>query len=126
MSRMGLLEIACRRPIQYRCWPCANREACTESQYHQTTGGDTLRLASFDISGKRRAGFERDSGYVELASLGLPESLREFLALGTEGLTQLKQAACRSGLKVHPAKSVKLRAPVPDPRKIICIGLNYK
>ena len=85
-----------------------------------------MRLASFEISGKVRAGFERDGEYVELAGVGLPDSMRDFLALGAEGLTQLKRAASRSGLKLHPASSVRMRAPVPDPRKIICIGLNYK
>ena len=58
--------------------------------------------------------------------MGLPASMREFLALGKEGVAKLKQVAGRAAARVHPAETVKLRAPVPDPRKVICVGLNYK
>jgi 2-keto-4-pentenoate hydratase/2-oxohepta-3-ene-1,7-dioic acid hydratase in catechol pathway len=84
-----------------------------------------LRLASFEVDGVVRAGQEVGNGFVEFASLGLPASMREFLALGPEGLTRLKQAV-PTGLRVHRAQSVKLRPPVPDAKKIICIGLNYR
>src|SRR5437870_4959048 len=89
-------------------------------------GGCPLRLASFETNGKVRAGVERDGGYVEFASLGLPASMRDFLALGPDGLAQLRQNSARPGISVHAAGAVKLHAPMPDPRKIICLGLNYK
>ena len=85
-----------------------------------------MRLASFEIGGRVCAGIEVGSGYMELADLGLPASMRDFLALGKEGVAKLKQSAGRAAARVHPASTVKLRAPVPDPRKVICIGLNYK
>jgi 2-keto-4-pentenoate hydratase/2-oxohepta-3-ene-1,7-dioic acid hydratase in catechol pathway len=83
-------------------------------------------LASFELNGKVIAGVEVGNGYAVLARLGLPETMREFLALGGDGVAKLKQATSRPGIEVHSASSVKLRAPVPDPRKVICIGLNYK
>lgn len=85
-----------------------------------------MRLASFEIRGSVIGGIELGNGYASFASLGLPGTMREFLALGPDGITQLKQAAGRPGIEVHPANTVKLRAPVPDPRKVVCIGLNYK
>jgi 2-keto-4-pentenoate hydratase/2-oxohepta-3-ene-1,7-dioic acid hydratase in catechol pathway len=85
-----------------------------------------VRLASFEHSGKVCGGCESGTGYVTFASLGLPATMREFLALGSDGVEQLKQAATRPGVQTHPAGAVKLRAPVPDPRKIVCVGLNYK
>ncbi len=85
-----------------------------------------MRLVSFEIGGRVTAGFERDGGYVELASVGLPGSMREFLGLGPDGVAQLREAASRPGGKVHAASAVKLRAPVTDPRKVVCVGLNYK
>jgi 2-keto-4-pentenoate hydratase/2-oxohepta-3-ene-1,7-dioic acid hydratase in catechol pathway len=85
-----------------------------------------VRLASFEVSGNVCGGVEVGNGYVTLASLGLPASIREFLALGSDGVSQLKQAAGRPDVQVHPSSTVKLRAPVPDPRKVVCIGLNYK
>jgi 2-keto-4-pentenoate hydratase/2-oxohepta-3-ene-1,7-dioic acid hydratase in catechol pathway len=45
------------------------------------------------------------------------------LALGAAGLAKAKAAAA-TGAAIEPA-SVKLLAPVPDPPKVICIGLNY-
>ncbi len=85
-----------------------------------------MRLASCEIGGKVGACIEAGNGYIEFVELGLPASMRDFLALGKEGVAKLKQAAGRAAARVHPANTVKLRAPVGDPRKVICIGLNYK
>jgi 2-keto-4-pentenoate hydratase/2-oxohepta-3-ene-1,7-dioic acid hydratase in catechol pathway len=85
-----------------------------------------VRLATIELDGKAFASAEVEGGYVTLATLDLPPTMREFLALGPDGITKLKQATGRSGLKRHPANSVRLRAPVPDPRKVVCVGLNYK
>ena len=85
-----------------------------------------MRLVSFEVGGRLEAGFERDGGYVELASVGLPGSMREFLGLGPAGVAQLRHAAGRLDVKVHTASAIKLRAPVTDPRKVVCVGLNYK
>lgn len=85
-----------------------------------------MRLTSFELNGNVCGGVEIGNGYVTFASLGLPASMREFLALGPDGVAQLKQAASQPGVQVHSASTVKLRAPVPDPRKVVCIGLNYK
>jgi 2-keto-4-pentenoate hydratase/2-oxohepta-3-ene-1,7-dioic acid hydratase in catechol pathway len=62
---------------------------------------------------------------VNLADPEMPSSVRELLELGAEYQRQAWTALLRGGLRHDPA-DVRLLAPVPDPRKIICIGLNYR
>ena len=74
--------------------------------------------------GPRIAGL-RDGEYVDLnqTDSSLPPEINALLALGEEGI-QRAQAAVRSGSALQ-ATDIKLMAPVPTPRKVICIGLNY-
>lgn len=67
----------------------------------------------------------REGAYVDLqaADPTLPWSLKELLAGGEESLHRAKKAA-EVGELIDP-KSVRLLAPIPDPQKVICIGLNY-
>lgn len=64
--------------------------------------------------------------YVDanVADHRLPSSVKEILALGPEGQAGA-QAAIEKGTTTYDPASVRLLAPVPDPQKIICIGLNY-
>jgi 2-keto-4-pentenoate hydratase/2-oxohepta-3-ene-1,7-dioic acid hydratase in catechol pathway len=59
------------------------------------------------------------------AELGEPHrgSLREVLAGGR--LDDLRGRLGDTGAPSHPVSAVKLLAPIRDPDKIICIGLNY-
>jgi 2-keto-4-pentenoate hydratase/2-oxohepta-3-ene-1,7-dioic acid hydratase in catechol pathway len=84
-----------------------------------------MRLVSFQSGGGPRAAAVRGGQYVDLnrAAPGLPSSLKALLALGAAGLAKAR-AAAETGEGVDPAR-VKLLAPVPDPPKVICIGLNY-
>ncbi len=65
--------------------------------------------------------------YVDLngADPQMPSSMRELLALPSD-----QQRRARSvldhGTRSYEPSSTRLLAPVPDPRKIICIGLNYR
>src|SRR4029077_16382382 len=52
-------------------------------------------------------------------------SMRELLAEGPGALKAVSQAARREKTVSYPADQVKLLPPVPDPPKIICLGLNY-
>jgi 2-keto-4-pentenoate hydratase/2-oxohepta-3-ene-1,7-dioic acid hydratase in catechol pathway len=49
--------------------------------------------------------------------------MKELLSLGPDALARAEKAI-ESGQPVH-RNSVKLLAPVPNPQKVICIGLNY-
>lgn len=58
-----------------------------------------------------------------IAAALFPTSTREFLeggAAATDAIGAITEWV------THPADSVRLHAPIADPGKIICIGLNYK
>ena len=84
-----------------------------------------MRLATYRSPAGPRVAGVREGGYVDLqaADRRLPASLKELLALGSEGLA-LATAAMDRGALIDPA-TVKLLPPVPDPEKVICVGLNY-
>ncbi|HTN77847.1 MAG TPA: fumarylacetoacetate hydrolase family protein [Pirellulaceae bacterium] len=75
-------------------------------------------------SGPRVAGVA-PGGYVDLQATDatLPTSLKQLLAQGASGLTKAR-AAIAAGQPIPPG-TVRLLAPIHDPEKIICIGLNY-
>jgi 2-keto-4-pentenoate hydratase/2-oxohepta-3-ene-1,7-dioic acid hydratase in catechol pathway len=62
---------------------------------------------------------------VNAADPEMPASVRELLALGKECQERAWSALPRGNVTYDPARA-RLLAPVPDPRKIICIGLNYR
>ncbi len=55
----------------------------------------------------------------------MPASLRELLERGPDDLRRA-WSALRSGPVTYEPGGTRLLPPVPDPRKIICIGLNYR
>jgi 2-keto-4-pentenoate hydratase/2-oxohepta-3-ene-1,7-dioic acid hydratase in catechol pathway len=65
--------------------------------------------------------------YVDInaADSGLPSSMRDLLALGPEWQRRAWDALPKGIVRHDPASST-LIAPVPDPRKIVCLGLNYR
>ena len=62
---------------------------------------------------------------VNAADPEMPSSVRELLELGREW-ERRAWAALPRGIVRHDPANVRLMAPVPDPRKIICVGLNYR
>jgi 2-keto-4-pentenoate hydratase/2-oxohepta-3-ene-1,7-dioic acid hydratase in catechol pathway len=84
-----------------------------------------MKLVSYERQGKIRVAAARDGRYVDLnqADSSLPASMKELLALGPDGVRQA-EAAVLHGEPFDP-QSVRTLAPVPDPQKIICVGLNY-
>src|SRR5215469_13181886 len=87
-----------------------------------------MRLATIQTdAGPRAAVFHGDS-YIDLhaTSPDLPVSVRGLLEGGTALLRKAAEAASRPGAVRHPAAGAKLLPPVPDPPKIVCVGLNYR
>ncbi|MHB8532642.1 MAG: fumarylacetoacetate hydrolase family protein [Solirubrobacteraceae bacterium] len=87
-----------------------------------------MRLVSYFAEGLPAAGVLLGEEIVPLSSLERPPgaSVRGVLeALGPEGLGALGAEAAGARERIALA-GVQLRAPVPDPEKIICIGLNYR
>jgi 2-keto-4-pentenoate hydratase/2-oxohepta-3-ene-1,7-dioic acid hydratase in catechol pathway len=86
-----------------------------------------MRLVSYDAGDGARAGVLEDDRVVDAwALLGEPHrgGLRELLAAGR--LDDLRGRLGDSGAPSHPLAAVALLAPIPDPDKIVCIGLNYR
>jgi acylpyruvate hydrolase len=104
-----------------------------------------MRLVSFstDADHAWRSGIEIPEGIVATEAVitlagvgghlnGGVCSTRQALALGSERLRELERAAgalaeqLRERGALHRADVVRLGPPVPDPQKIICLGLNYR
>ncbi len=86
-----------------------------------------MRLVTFDAGDGARAGVIEDERVVDAwALLGEPHrgSLRELIAAGR--VDELRGRIGDTGAPSHPLSAVKLLVPIPDPDKIICIGLNYR
>jgi 2-keto-4-pentenoate hydratase/2-oxohepta-3-ene-1,7-dioic acid hydratase in catechol pathway len=62
---------------------------------------------------------------VNAADPEMPATVRGLLDLGLEWQRRAWNSLHRGAVRHDPA-NVRLLAPVPDPRKIICIGLNYR
>jgi 2-keto-4-pentenoate hydratase/2-oxohepta-3-ene-1,7-dioic acid hydratase in catechol pathway len=64
--------------------------------------------------------------YVDVneADPEMPSTVRELLALGPDIQRRAWDGLHRGPVR-HDPTTAKLLAPVPDPRKIICLGLNY-
>ncbi|HEV7770190.1 MAG TPA: fumarylacetoacetate hydrolase family protein [Solirubrobacterales bacterium] len=86
-----------------------------------------MRLVSYEADAEARAGVLRDEEVVDAwAALGEPDrsSLRELIGKGR--VEELRGALGNAGAPSHPLADVSLLPPIPDPDKIICIGLNYR
>jgi len=86
-----------------------------------------MRLVSFDAGDGARAGVVEDDRVLDAwALLGEPHrgSLRELISAGR--VEELRGRLGDTGAPAHPRSAVRLLAPIPDPDKIICIGLNYR
>ena len=81
------------------------------------------RLASFSVDGRRFWGAVAGGGMIAL-SPDFPEwpSLRDVIA--ADGWDQVARAA-QGRAVTHPTGSFTWGIPVPDPEKIICVGVNY-
>ena len=86
-----------------------------------------MRLVSFHTNDGPAAAVLLGDELVPASSLDAPAtSVRGLLtALDAEGLRELGKRAEQSDERI-PLAEVSLRAPVGDPRKIICLGLNYR
>ncbi len=97
-----------------------------------------MQLVSYRTQGYTdenwRAGVEHKGLVVDIATLqheSAPVTTRQLLALGPAGMQKVftrAQEALDAGPNAHGIfqdTSVEFGPPVPDPDKIICIGLNY-
>jgi 2-keto-4-pentenoate hydratase/2-oxohepta-3-ene-1,7-dioic acid hydratase in catechol pathway len=87
-----------------------------------------MRLATLQTAKGPRAAVLVGEAYVDLhaTDASLPTSVRQLLEGGTALLQAAEQAARRPNAVKVPAATAQLGPPVPDPHKIVCLGLNYR
>jgi 2-keto-4-pentenoate hydratase/2-oxohepta-3-ene-1,7-dioic acid hydratase in catechol pathway len=86
-----------------------------------------MRLVSYQDESGSCAGVLLGEEIVPVRALGAPSnSVRGILAsLDAAALAEMGERAAAEGERMPVAES-RLLAPVPDPQKIICLGLNYR
>jgi 2-keto-4-pentenoate hydratase/2-oxohepta-3-ene-1,7-dioic acid hydratase in catechol pathway len=87
-----------------------------------------MQLVTFERQGQRRWGARRGPDLVDLraASPSLPPDLRSLLEGGEAALEQARAALDAAPEEaVYAASEVTLKAPLLNPEKIVCLGLNY-
>ena len=88
-----------------------------------------MRLATIQTTAGPRAALLQDNHYVDLHSVDstLPKTIRSLIEAGAPALKAARQAAERNVNAVrYEASAVKILPPIPDPPKIVCLGLNYR
>jgi 2-keto-4-pentenoate hydratase/2-oxohepta-3-ene-1,7-dioic acid hydratase in catechol pathway len=87
-----------------------------------------MRLATIQTPAGPRAAVVRVNAYVDLHATdpALPASVRQLLEAGPAALKAAGEAAAKAGAVQYRADQVKLLPPIPDPHKIVCLGLNYR
>jgi len=82
-----------------------------------------MRFASFTIDGANAWGaVDNENAFVTSSVMSQFHGLRDVIAAGA--LTEAWQ--CRQGVRAIPLASVQWQPVVPDPSKILCVGLNYE
>src|SRR5688572_1111265 len=87
-----------------------------------------MRLATIETWAGPRAAVQQGDAFIDLHATEphLPPSVRLLLEGGPALLEAAAEVARKKGAVSYPAAAVKFHSPIHDPRKIVCIGLNYK
>jgi 2-keto-4-pentenoate hydratase/2-oxohepta-3-ene-1,7-dioic acid hydratase in catechol pathway len=87
-----------------------------------------MRLATIQTPAGPRAAVLHGEDYIDLHATDpdLPTGVRALLEAGPDALHAAARAPDAHKPVAYRADRAQLLAPVPDPRKIICLGLNYR
>ncbi len=87
-----------------------------------------MRLATIQTASGPRAAVATERGFVDLQATdpGLPGCVKALLAASPAVRRAAAEAAASPTAVVYPYASTRLLPPVPNPSKILCIGLNYR
>src|SRR5689334_20601164 len=92
----------------------------------RTAAETAMKLATFTHDKRTRIGVVRDGEVVDLSAVpGLPTDMIGFFNTGTEGM-QIARATAANPKVVLPLSSVRLEAPVLNPRKFLGLGGSYE
>src|SRR5262245_45846042 len=89
--------------------------------------GVLMRFATIQTDFGPRAAVLEGDNYIDLYATDpeLPPTIRQLLEEGPAAFKVVQQALKREKLMEYESSRVKLLPPVPDPPKIVCLGLNY-
>jgi acylpyruvate hydrolase len=92
-----------------------------------------MKLVTFNHQGNTRIGaVQKQDGHekivdLKLAEPQLPTDMIEFLKGGAAALQMAEKAITTASAEaILDRSAVRLKAPIPRPGKIICLGLNYR
>ena len=85
-----------------------------------------MKLVAFEEDGERRLGARRGKSIVDLRRVDptLPADVRRLLEAGPAALRAARKALDGAEDAIDE-EAVRIVAPISDPEKVICIGLNY-
>jgi 2-keto-4-pentenoate hydratase/2-oxohepta-3-ene-1,7-dioic acid hydratase in catechol pathway len=86
-----------------------------------------MRLVTFAVDGKARPGvLTQSNGIFDLSAAGFT-SMLDVIEASTSGTETIQKFLAESSPdSAFSISTVKLLAPIPRPRKLICVGLNYR
>lgn len=87
-----------------------------------------MQLVTFERAGQVRWGVRREGHIVDLTRISpdWPADLRSLLEDGETALERARAAADSApAAALCPLEQVRLKAPLLNPEKIVCLGLNY-
>jgi 2-keto-4-pentenoate hydratase/2-oxohepta-3-ene-1,7-dioic acid hydratase in catechol pathway len=87
-----------------------------------------MKLATIQTPNGPRAALAVADGYIDLHATdpGLPSCVKSLLAASPAVRKAASEVASAKNAVKYAANAVKLLPPVPNPSKILCIGLNYR
>jgi 2-keto-4-pentenoate hydratase/2-oxohepta-3-ene-1,7-dioic acid hydratase in catechol pathway len=84
-----------------------------------------MKLAAFSIDGRFRLGAVRGDRVIDLTASGAPATLLELIQAGPTEWARVEAFSRAEDFPSRPLDEVRLLAPLPNPPKIVAIGLNY-
>ncbi len=85
-----------------------------------------MRLVTYRHDGVDRAGVQAGDGILDAGSLLGTDSLAVRELIANDRLGDLAGRAAAAGVAPVRVPEAEARPPLPDPEKIVCIGLNYR
>src|SRR4051812_31842432 len=84
-----------------------------------------MRFVTFEVSGQVRPGVVSDDFVVDLSVAGF-STILDLIQHSPVGYSQVEKLVSEAPANSkYPVANAKLLAPIPKPRKLICVGLNY-
>jgi 2-keto-4-pentenoate hydratase/2-oxohepta-3-ene-1,7-dioic acid hydratase in catechol pathway len=83
-----------------------------------------MKLASFEVAGSLHIGSVVADGLVDLTAAGLPADMIDLITQWPS-LSEKARSLADTTAPAFKLSQVHLHAPVPNPQKILAIGLNY-